>query len=76
MKSKSDKTQIDKGDVLYSHLFYQGDFDGRGEGWYFMLSHSKPYGPFPDKNVAKTVLEGLLKRLENGESEQDIQNQG
>ena len=68
MKSKSDKN-----DVIYSHLFYEKDFDGRGNGWYFMLSHNKPYGPFPDKDVATTVLKGLLKRLESGETIDDIQ---
>ena len=73
MKRKSDHTQINKNDVVYSHTFYQRDCNGRGEGWYFMLSRNQPYGPFPDKDVATTILEGVVKRLENGESEDDIQ---
>jgi len=76
MKPKSGHTRINKHDVLYSHVFYQRDCDGRGEGWYFMLSHSRPYGPFKDKDLAHTILEGLVKRLENGESEDDIRDQG
>jgi len=74
MKKKSNHRETTP-DSLYSHTFYQRDFDGRGEGWYFMLSHNKPYGPFSDKDTAITILEGLIKRLENGESEADIQNQ-
>lgn len=73
MKRKSDNTDIDKRDIVYSHVFYQRDCNGRGEGWYFMLSRNAPYGPFPDKNVANTILDGVVKRLENGESEDDIQ---
>ena len=73
MKRKSDDTQIDKRDIVYSHVFYQRDCNGRGEGWYFMLSRNSPYGPFPDKDVANTILDGVVKRLENGESEDDIQ---
>ena len=68
MKEKSDKS-----DVIYSHTFYEEDFDGRGDGWYFILSPNKPYGPFPDKDVAETVLKGLLRRLNSGESIEEIQ---
>ena len=73
MKRKSDDPEIDKRDIVYSHVFYQRDCNGRGEGWYFMLSRNAPYGPFPEKEVANTILEGVVKRLENGESEEDIQ---
>jgi len=76
MKQKSDHKKTNKDDVLYSHIFYQRDSNGRGEGWYFMLSHNEPYGPFPDKDVANTIIKELVKRLENGESEEDFQKQG
>jgi hypothetical protein len=72
MKRKSDDTKTDKRDIVYSHIFYQRDCEGRGEGWYFMLSQHSPYGPFPDKDVANTILEGVIKRLEAGESEEEI----
>ena len=62
----------DEPEVLYSHIFYEKNFDGRGDGWYFILSPNRPYGPFPEKDVADTVLKGLLKRLHNGESIDDI----
>jgi len=39
-----------------------------------MLSQNKPYGPFPSQDVANTILEGVLERLNSGESEEDIQN--
>lgn len=73
MKRKSGHPQADERDIVYSHIFYQRDCNGQGEGWYFMLSRNRPYGPFPDKDVANTILEGVVKRLENGESEEDIQ---
>jgi len=68
--------QINPDDLVYSHTFYQRDCNGRGEGWYFMLSHKSPYGPFPNKDVANTILEGLIERLSNGESEEDFRNHG
>ena len=76
MKPKSGDDKTDGTDVIYSHIFYDQDFDGRGDGWYFMLSHNKPYGPFPDKDVAITVLKGLLQRLNSGESIDDLQKHG
>jgi len=76
MNSKSDYGKNNKDDFLYSHIFYQRDCGGRGEGWYFMLSHNEPYGPFPDKDVANTIIKELVIRLENGESEEDFQKQG
>ena len=61
--------------ILYSHLFDQSDFYGCAEGWYFMLGHSKPCGLYFNKDIAHTIPEELVKCLENGESEEDIQNQ-
>ena len=60
MKRKSDDPEIDKRDIVYSHVFYQRDCNGRGEGWYFMLSRNAPYGPFPEKEVANTILESAV----------------
>jgi len=76
MKKRPNHGNIDQDSVLYSHLFYQSDFNGRGEGWYFILSRNQPYGPFPDKEVANTILEGLVERLDKGESEEDIRDLG
>ena len=60
---------------LYSRVRFQRDYDGRGAGWYFMLTPRRAYGPFPDMDIANTILDGLLMRLANGESEEDFQEQ-
>jgi len=75
MKQKSDQGRIIQGYFLYSRVRYQRDYDGRGEGWYFMLTPRRAYGPFPDQDIANTILEGLLLRLASGESEEDFQEQ-
>jgi hypothetical protein len=75
MKGKSEQRKMVQGYFLYSRVRFLKDYNGRGEGWYFMLSPRKAYGPFPNKDVANTVLEGLLNRLANGESEENFQEQ-
>ena len=75
MKQGTDHNKSIHDYFLYSRVRFQRDFNGRGEGWYFMLTRRKVYGPFPDIDVANTILEGLLIRLANGESEEDFQEQ-
>ena len=76
MKPKSDHRQINQTYFQASRVFYQGDFNGHGEGWYFMLGHSKPYGPFKNKDVTNAALADLVKRLSNGEPGENVQQQG
>lgn len=60
---------------LYSRVRFHKDYNGRGEGWYFMLTPRMAYGPFPERDIANTILEALLIRLANGEAEEDFQKQ-
>ena len=32
-------------------------------GWYIAMRGGYAYGPFPDRDVALTILDGLIKRL-------------
>ena len=32
-------------------------------GWYISMRGGYAYGPFPDREVAQTILDGLIKRL-------------
>jgi len=75
MKRGTDHQKIVQDYFLYSRVRFQKDYNGRGEGWYFMLTPRRVYGPFPDMEMANTILEGLLLRLANGESEEDFQEQ-
>jgi len=75
MRQESAHGKTVQGYFLYSRVRFQRDFNGRGEGWYFMLTPRKVYGPFPDKDIADNILEGLLIRLANGESEEYFQEQ-
>jgi hypothetical protein len=45
-------------------IFHQADLDGRGAGWYIAMRGGYSYGPFPDRDVAETIAEGLIKRLQ------------
>lgn len=43
-------------------------------GWYIAMREGYAYGPFPDRDVAETVLEGLIKRLKKDNFENATQN--
>lgn len=45
-------------------IFYQADLEGRGSGWYIAMRGGHSYGPFPERDVAEKIVEGLIKRLE------------
>jgi len=51
-------------------IFFQSAIDGTNAGWYITIHGGNVYGPFREKNVAETILAGLLKkaneRQENG----------
>ena len=32
-------------------------------GWYIAMRGGYAYGPFPDRDVAQSILDGLIKRL-------------
>ena len=58
--SRDDSTVYFRSD----RIFYQGGFDEvRGAGWYIAMRGGYSYGPFPDKDVAQTIAEGLIQRL-------------
>jgi len=76
MIRKSDYNQAKEACFRSGRLFYQSDVNGRGAGWYIELSNNKPYGPFLDKDVANTIYEGLVERLNKSEADGDIQKQG
>jgi len=72
MKPKLDHRQINQAYLQASRVFYQDDYNGSGEGWYFILGHSKPCGPFQDEGVTNTMLEELVKHLSNGGPEEGV----
>jgi len=43
-------------------IFYQGAIDGSNAGWFITIHGGNDYGPFSDKYVAETILQGLLKK--------------
>jgi len=58
-------------DTVYfrsDRIFYQTDLSGRGAGWYISMRGGNDYGPFPDKHVANTILEGVVRRLDKREA--------
>lgn len=44
-------------------IFFQSSLDGRNSGWYISITSERAYGPFPDKQVAQYILDGLVKRI-------------
>lgn len=75
MKQQAGDRERVQGYFLYSRVRYHREYNGRGAGWYFMLTPRTAYGPFPDRDIANTILEGMLIRLANGEAEEDFQQQ-
>lgn len=43
-------------------IFFQSTMDGNNSGWFISLNSKRAYGPFPDREVAEYILDGLLKR--------------
>ena len=46
-------------------IFFQADLEGRGSGWYIAMRGGHSYGPFPNRDVAEMIVEGLIKRLQD-----------
>ena len=44
-------------------IFFQSSLDGSNSGWYISISSERAYGPFPDKQVAQYILDGLVRRI-------------
>jgi hypothetical protein len=44
-------------------IFFQSSLDGRNSGWYISITSERAYGPFPDKQVAQYILDGLVSRI-------------
>lgn len=44
-------------------IFFQSSLDGRNSGWFISITSERAYGPFPDKQVAQYILDGLVKRI-------------
>jgi hypothetical protein len=58
--NKDDKSVYYRSD----RIFHSTDVDGRGTGWYIAMRGGYSYGPFPDRDVAQTIIDGLVKRLQ------------
>lgn len=43
-------------------IFFQSAIDGSNAGWFITIHGGNVYGPFREKNVAETILAGLLKK--------------
>lgn len=57
-------------EFLNDCVFFHGSMEGRGAGWYIELRSGHTYGPFPDKDVAQTILNGVVARLKAKEFEE------
>jgi len=58
-------TQNDSNPALFEtkRIFFQSSLDGNNSGWFISISDERAYGPFPDKQVAQYILDGLVKRM-------------
>ena len=65
MKRQTDEQNDDSVYFRSERVFYQADLDGRDAGWYIAMRGGYSYGPFPDRDVAVTIAEGLIKRLKD-----------
>jgi hypothetical protein len=65
MKRQTDSQNDDSVYFRSERIFFQADLDGRGAGWYIAMRGGYSYGPFPDRDVAETIAEGLIKRLKD-----------
>lgn len=64
-------------DTVYfrsDRVFYQGSSNAAESGWYISMRGGYAYGPFPDRDVAMTILDGLTKRLRAREVEEASRN--
>lgn len=64
-------------DTVYfrsDRVFYQGSSKDSESGWYISMRGGYAYGPFPERNVALTILDGLIKRLRAKEVEEAGKN--
>ncbi len=52
----------DRAHYRIGSIFFQSTIDGTNAGWYITIHGGNVYGPFREKNVAKTILAGLLKK--------------
>lgn len=75
MTTPTDHTMNEPAQFLKDCIFYHANMDGRGAGWYIELRSGYTYGPFPDKDVAQTILEGVLKRLNAGNTDESDDRQ-
>jgi len=44
-------------------IFFQSTPKGDNNGWFISLTSERAYGPFPEREVAEYILEGLIKRV-------------
>jgi len=61
---KTSTAQLIRGRAEYriGSIFYQSTIDGSNAGWFITIHGGNVYGPFREKCVAETILEGLLKK--------------
>lgn len=71
MKRRTDDENDGKVYFRSDRIFHSADVDGRGAGWYIAMRGGYSYGPFPDRDVAHTIIEGLIKRLQARAAEEN-----
>ncbi len=55
-------------------IFFQSSIDGSNSGWFISITDERAYGPFPDKQVAQYILDGLVKRMLERHSQDAVTN--
>ena len=65
MKRQTDERNDNSVYFRSERVFFQAELNGRDGGWYIAMRGGYSYGPFPDRDVAETIAEGLIKRLKN-----------
>ena len=64
MNRRSDDIEEENAYFRSDRIFYHAEMDGSMAGWYISMRGGNDYGPFPDKHVANTILESVVKRLD------------
>jgi len=62
MKTSTARLIRGRAEYRIGSIFYQSTIDGSNAGWFITIHGGNVYGPFREKCVAETILEGLLKK--------------
>ncbi|HFQ92230.1 MAG TPA: hypothetical protein ENK29_05065 [Chromatiales bacterium] len=62
MKSSTAHVITGKAQYRIGNIFFQSNIEGSNAGWFINIQGGNVYGPFREKCVAESILEGLLRK--------------